>query len=323
MAAQISPTLPLVTIAIPTYNRAGSYLRPCLEGALGQTYGNLEVIVSDNGSTDATPSLVQRYRDTRLRYYRQPENIRPNDNFNFCLQQARGDYFLLLLDDEQIDNDFVDSCLRAAEFSTRYGLIHTGLRSVNAQGTVINESLNRAAGTSLGEFFLAWFTGRTALYLCNTLFNRVALLGVGGFHSRHNLFQDVVAQVRVAARLPRADVTEIKATTRYHSGQYTYGAAVRGWCEDSLDLLELMAQLAPEHEQEIRARGKRFFANIGYSRASAIRSPFARTRSYLEVYRLFDRRYLPPLRMALRATSIYRTLRQIKRRVLQRPAWVD
>lgn len=314
---------PLVTIAIPTYNRADTYLRQCLEGALHQAYPRLEIIVADNGSTDETGKVVKAYGDPRVRYFRHPRNIVPNDNFNFCLSQARGEYFQLLLDDEQIDTDFVGACLEAAEFSTRFGLIHTGLRTVNARGVVINESLNHAAGTSLGEFFLAWFAGRITLYLCNTLFNRAALLDVGGFRSRHNLFQDVVAQVKIAARLPRADVTAVKATTRHHGGQYTYSAAVRAWCEDSLDLLELMTQLAPEQERAIRRQGERFFANIGYRRASAIRLPLDRVRAYREVYRLFDRRYLPPLRMALSSTALYRGLRQIKRRVLQRPAWVD
>src|SRR5689334_7129661 len=106
--------LPSVTIAIPTYNRAATYLRSCLESALRQTYANIDIVVSDNGSTDHTEALVKRYSDPRIRYFKQQTNLIPNENFNFCLRQARGDYFLLLLDDEQIDDDFIETCLRAA-----------------------------------------------------------------------------------------------------------------------------------------------------------------------------------------------------------------
>ena len=315
---------PLVSIAIPTYNRAGTYLRSCLAGALGQTYANLEIIAADNGSTDGTADLVASYNDPRIRYFRHPVNIVPNDNFNFCLRQARGAYFQLLLDDEQIDADFVESCLRAAGFSTEFGLIRTGLRTVDARGTVIDESPNLAdAGDSLSDYFLAWMAGRTKLYLCNTLLNRAALIDSGGFQSRHNLFQDVIAQVNVAARMPRVEVAPVKATTRQHSGQNTYAVKVQGWCEDSLELLELMCRVAPDREELVRERGTRFFALIGYSRANAIRSPAERARAYAMVYRLFGRRYVPPLRMALSGTALYRSLRQVKRRVLNRPAWVD
>jgi glycosyltransferase involved in cell wall biosynthesis len=78
---------------MPTYNRANGYLREALDSALAQTYPNLEIVISDNGSTDNTESVVRSYADPRIRYYRQQPPIISNDNFNFCLQQANGAYF--------------------------------------------------------------------------------------------------------------------------------------------------------------------------------------------------------------------------------------
>lgn len=314
---------PLVSIAIPTYNRAETFLRPCLEAALRQTYSNLEIIVSDNGSSDGTESLVRHFADSRIRYFRQSQNIPPNDNFNFCLQQAKGAYFLLLLDDELIDSDFVEVCIQAVDGDTDIGLLRTGIRAINANGVVIDETLNRVTGQSLSELVLAWFDGRTAMYLCNTIFNRAALLALGGFRSRHNLFQDVVAQIRVGAKMPRADIVDIKATTRRHSGQFTYAAKVREWCIDSLDLLELICLEASENQALIRERGARFFASICYSRANAIRSAAARLQAYRDVYQFFGHRYMPSPRLLLSSTGAYRSLRRIKRRMLQLPAWTD
>ncbi len=314
---------PLVSIAIPTYNRAETYLRPCLEGALRQTYPNLEIIVSDNGSRDGTEALVTSFADPRIRYYRQSQNVPPNDNFNFCLQQAQGSYFHLLLDDELVDADFVEVCMRAADGRADFGLLRTGLRAINANGVVIEETPNQDDGRSLSDLVLAWFDARTSMYLCNTIFNRAALLALGGFRSRHNLFQDVVAQIRVAARMPRANIVEVKATTRRHSGQYTYAAKVREWCVDSLDLLELICLETPETEALIRERGGRFFASICYSRANAIRSPAARLQAYKDVYRFFGHRHMPSPRLLLSGTEVYRSLRRMKRKMLQLPAWTD
>ena len=75
----------LVTIAIPTYNRADNYLKQALSSALVQTYRNIEIIVSDNCSTDNTESVVKNFKDSRIRYFKQKKNIGPYKNFNFLL----------------------------------------------------------------------------------------------------------------------------------------------------------------------------------------------------------------------------------------------
>jgi len=58
---------PLVTIAIPTYNRADGYLREALASALNQTYQNIEIIVSDNCSTDNSEAFIRGISDQRIR----------------------------------------------------------------------------------------------------------------------------------------------------------------------------------------------------------------------------------------------------------------
>ena len=315
--------LPLVTIGIPTYNRANGYLREALVSALAQTYPNLEIVVSDNGSTDNTESVVRSYADSRVRFFRQQPPVAPNDNFNFCLQQANGAYFLLLHDDDKIDPDFVETCLNAANHDTRFGIIHTGVRIINANGMVLSEGRNAVGGLSTGEFFLAWFGDRTSIYLCSTLFNTQALKNIGGLRSRHNLFQDVIAIARLVASHGRLAVNAVKASARWHQAKSTHVARVRAWCEDSLDLLDLLCELAPKNASALRDKGMRFFANINYSRASDIRAPGKRLLAYMLVFRLFGHRYLPPMRMVFASTSLYRGLRHLKRKFLGLPAWVE
>ena len=116
----------LVSIGIPTYNRANSYLRCALQSAVNQTYKNIEVIVSDNCSPDNTESVVKEFNDPRIRYYRQRENIGPLNNRNFCLEQAQGQYFVMLLDDDLIDDDFISTCMDAVRYHTELGVILTG-----------------------------------------------------------------------------------------------------------------------------------------------------------------------------------------------------
>jgi glycosyltransferase involved in cell wall biosynthesis len=107
---------PLVSVGIPTYNRPAG-LRRTLECICGQTYSNIEIVVSDNASPDsATKSVVDEFatRDHRIRYFGQLSNIGAMENFRFVLARASGEYFMWAADDDEWDSRFVEVCLGAA-----------------------------------------------------------------------------------------------------------------------------------------------------------------------------------------------------------------
>ncbi len=115
---------PLVTIGLPTYNRAPSLLH-AISSALAQTYRNLELVISDNASTDETRLLCREAseQDARVRYIRQPVNIGPTANFNAVLSAARGEFFMWLADDDWLDHSFVSECLRILLERSDYTLV--------------------------------------------------------------------------------------------------------------------------------------------------------------------------------------------------------
>ncbi len=282
---------PLVTIAIPTYNRANGYLKQSLESALNQIYPNLEIIVSDNCSPDNTKAMVKNYADARIRYFRQAQGIKPNDNFNFCLKQARGDYFLLLHDDDMIDDDFVETCMQAANYDTEVGIIRTGMRRIDEHGKVLKECTNLASGLSTEEFFMSWFNGKTPMHLCMSLFNTNRLKQIGGFNSKHQLFQDVLAEIQLAANFGRVDVENVKVSYRMHPAQNSNSAKIRAWCEDSFFLFDAMCDLNTEKKALFKRKGKDFFFRHNYNIARKIKSPVDRFSSYLVVFSSFGYLY--------------------------------
>ncbi|MGC4367132.1 glycosyltransferase family 2 protein [Hydrogenophaga sp. R2] len=103
---------PLVTIGIPTYNRSTQLLR-AITSAQKQTYNHIEIIVSDNGSTDDTEAMCRELanHDQRIQFFRQPTNLGGTGNFNWVLSMARGSYFMWLGDDDWIESNYVESCL--------------------------------------------------------------------------------------------------------------------------------------------------------------------------------------------------------------------
>ena len=101
---------PFVTIAIPTFNRA-LWLKECVLSALAQSYPRFEVLVSDNASTDETEDVLKNFADRRLRVVRQESNIGLLGNWNACLAEARGEYIVLVPDDDRIAPKMLERCI--------------------------------------------------------------------------------------------------------------------------------------------------------------------------------------------------------------------
>ncbi|MBU2531341.1 MAG: glycosyltransferase, partial [Alphaproteobacteria bacterium] len=67
---------PRVTLALPVYN-GENYIRETLNSLLNQTYGDFELIITDNESTDGTRAICETFvaRDPRVQYFRNPRNL--------------------------------------------------------------------------------------------------------------------------------------------------------------------------------------------------------------------------------------------------------
>jgi glycosyltransferase involved in cell wall biosynthesis len=306
-----------VTIGIPTYNRADGYLRQTLKSALNQTYQNLEIIVADNCSTDNTEDYVNGISDPRIRYFKHNKNIQVNDNFNFCLNQAEGDYFLLLHDDDLIDDDFVETCMNRVSHNKDIGIIRTGTRIIDGNENVIGKAFNITEGLSTTDFILYWFKWKTAFYFCCILYNTKRLKEIGGFRSKTNLFQDVVAGVQLAAKFGRIDIYDMKASFRKHGSERTFAVKVGEWMEDSLYLLDLICDLFPEN-RSLRHEGLAYFSRFNYILATKVKSPVQRFMVYLTLVKTFRTIFIRQiLTQSIHRTPIYPALKSMKQKILQ------
>jgi len=89
------PAAPLVSVGMPVHNEERT-LETAVYALLHQTYPTLEIIISDNASSDGTRAIGERLAlsDDRVRYSRRPENQGPDSNFRYVLENARGTYFM-------------------------------------------------------------------------------------------------------------------------------------------------------------------------------------------------------------------------------------
>jgi glycosyltransferase involved in cell wall biosynthesis len=125
---------PLVSIGLPVYN-GEEFLRQTLDSLLVQTYENLELIVSDNASTDGTEEICREYaaRDQRVRYYRNAVNCGAAANANRVFVLSSGDYFMWASDEDYWAPAYVSSCMDVLANSDRIVLAGSWSTFVDAE----------------------------------------------------------------------------------------------------------------------------------------------------------------------------------------------
>src|SRR5690606_13748412 len=86
---------PLVSIGVPVRN-GGAYLADALQILVDQTYKNIEIIISDNNSSDDTSSIIERFAklDKRIVVYTQSRTLTASENFRFVFERSHGEYFM-------------------------------------------------------------------------------------------------------------------------------------------------------------------------------------------------------------------------------------
>jgi glycosyltransferase involved in cell wall biosynthesis len=127
--------LPRVSVVVPNYNHA-RYLRERMRSVLEQTYGDLEVIYLDDGSTDESDTVFREFAgDPRVRAERQPENSgRPFRQWNRGVALARGEYVWIAESDDSADRHFLEELVPVLDRNPSVGFAHCQFRRLGEQG---------------------------------------------------------------------------------------------------------------------------------------------------------------------------------------------
>lgn len=108
----MSPRAPRVSIGLPVYN-GERFVGEAISSILAQDFEDIELVVSDNCSTDATPDICSDFAaaDSRVKFIRQPENLGAAKNYNVVFAESSGDFFKWAAHDDAIRPGFVSACL--------------------------------------------------------------------------------------------------------------------------------------------------------------------------------------------------------------------
>jgi len=106
-----------ISVCVPTYNGA-KYLRECIESVLGQTFGDLELLIVDDCSTDGTLDIARSYgsRDVRVRVLKNDRNLGSAGvpNYNRCVQLAKGEWIKFVFQDDFLEPTCLAQMLSAS-----------------------------------------------------------------------------------------------------------------------------------------------------------------------------------------------------------------
>ena len=128
---------PKISIGLPVYN-GENFLEEAINSILNQTFENFEIIISDNASTDRTKEICQQYgaRDSRIRYYRNKENLGAAWNYNRVFELSRAPFFKWASHDDLCAPQFLQCCLAELEKDPDLVLCHPKAHIIDCEGHV-------------------------------------------------------------------------------------------------------------------------------------------------------------------------------------------
>ncbi len=203
-------TAPLVSIGIPTYNRA-AMLERVLVMAETQDYPNIEIFISDNHSTDGTEKIgrAAAERNPRIRYIRQPRNIGLHPNLNFCLDQARGEFVALFMDDDEYTPTVIREYVEFFASHPRVGVMCSDWQLIDGEGRVAESRDHSVEPVTPGLEYIdrTIRSGQSSIGCPGAMVRRSALGGIRFDESAPIGFGDFVVWFQVAER---ADVGHLR-----------------------------------------------------------------------------------------------------------------
>lgn len=203
---------PSVSIGLPVFN-GERYIHAAVESILGQSHDDLELIISDNASTDGTGDIARTFaaRDGRVRYMRNPENLGAAENYNRVFLASNGKYFKWAAHDDVCAPTFVEACVSVLDRDPSVILSHPRTVFIDEGGRSLGvyEETDDFSSPRPSARFRAWLFDRSGPW-CNAVFGliradalaRTALIGKF-VSSDVILLGELLLRGRVA-RLPEA-----------------------------------------------------------------------------------------------------------------------
>jgi glycosyltransferase involved in cell wall biosynthesis len=248
-----------ISLVIATYNRA-HYLGETIDSVLGQGFQNFELIVVDDGSTDATREVVSKY-GSRVRFLRQ-ENQGPSSARNLGVLHSRADWISFQDSDDLSLPNHLEALYRGVKERPGLGMVfangvYLGGRAHRRETIIPATKSRRLAkqGVRLGDIFEKSIVRLQAALVSKRCYNEI-----GGHDETLRISMDLDLAFRLLARYPVAYLDQVVFSYRRHPGNTSANQELR--LLENIRVIEKLVRENPQAEQELGKR--RVAARLAY-----------------------------------------------------------
>ncbi len=221
----------LVSIITPTYNRA-HYLKYAIDSVLAQTYTEFELIIIDDGSTDATATLVEPYlSDSRFKYIKTSNQGQALAR-NTGLEHAKGEYISFLDSDDRWFADKLEKSVNTLKNNSQFDILYADRLTIDGVGE----------GSVTSSYNIKRYSGRISKYLLRdncvsfstTLVRHMCFDEMGGFNPEDRLNEDYDLWLRFSTQYQFYYLRDNLSFYRVSDGQVSDNAEDRLLANEAL-----------------------------------------------------------------------------------------
>jgi hypothetical protein len=256
---------PKLSIVIPTLNRS-DLVRRAIESALAQTVDEIEIIVSNNGSTDNTQTILEQFDDSRLKIINHEMTMDACTHGNYLLSKVKGELFLGLSDDDYLEPDFAKRVISIFEERREILFAYTGC-DIHYLDITVPAKLGPKfeSGT---DFLAAFLAGKRDVCWCACVSRTAELRSIGNI-PLGTICGDMFYWTKFAARGPVGCIQQTLShyiAYRSNGDNSSTGTTVLDWAMEVNNLTSQMVKTClerirlPCRAKEIAKLGKEFLS---------------------------------------------------------------
>ncbi len=271
---------PLVSVIIPCFN-GEAYLEEAIKSALAQSYQAVEIIVVDDGSTDSSPKIAQRFP---VRYIRQ-QNRGLTYSRNLGIRESRGTYVVFLDADDRLKRDAIETGLRVLTGRPECAMAVGDHLFVSEDGSHLADSRKNCL---LESHYEALLKSNFIEMISSVLFRRSVLEDIGGFDTGLRVAEDYDLYLRIARDYPICCHPTVVAEYRMHHANVSHNSEL---------MLSMTLRVLRSQARYVRWDPRRLFA-------------------FLEGVRTWRKQYGRQLALELAHSSCLLHVGQLRRKLL-------
>lgn len=226
------PTLPLISIIMPAYNRA-NYIGETIESIQKQTHTNWELLIMDDGSDDNTEQVIQNINDHRIQFFKEGRTG-IDELRNRGLAKAKGDFIAFMDSDDLWAATKLEKQFKAINGYSEAGFCLTNGYDFREKDQPLGYFYKQKEGSRFGDLFLLFFTSQLAALPPALLF-RKQCLGTTGLFKKMNL-TDADFIIRLSMHFKGIIIYDPVFYRRIHDSNYSSRTKIQNHF-DGIDLI--------------------------------------------------------------------------------------